>query len=84
MGQITISKAGLTGTHTIADTKITNVLRLFGLATIENFAGMTNQQKADAVAEKLYEHARMIAWQEKRKELAATRSAEDEAALAEL
>lgn len=84
MGAITISRAGLSGSITVTDAKITENLRLFGQATIEGFAAMTNQQKADAVAAELYQHVRKIAWQERQKELRATRAAEDDAALNEL
>lgn len=84
MGAITISRTGLSGSITIADAKITENMRLFGRATIEGFAEMTNQQKADAVAAELYAYVRKVAWQERQKELRAARTAEDEAALNEL
>lgn len=84
MGAITISRAGLSGSITIPDAKITENMRLFGVATIEGFSAMTNQQKADAIAAELYQHVRRIAWQEKQTELRAARQAEDNAALEEL
>lgn len=84
MGAITVNSGALTGSITVANSKVTNVLRLYGQATIEGFDGLSNQQKADAVAAELYRHAREVAWAQRQAELRATRTAEDSAAKDEL
>lgn len=70
MGQITISANGLTGVHTVEDAKLQNVLRLLGKTSVEGFANMTQQEKADAVAKELYQMARAISVATRKQELA--------------